>query len=118
MALLSRNFGVSSFRSSPYSFPPVYFPPLLSQKTQNLVSYLCQLDRLESFTILQNPRIDYTDLSDLATNHRTLLLVGVGPSKGLTEQQINSFNDSRYQPNVRIYKRPVESSGELERYMS
>ncbi|KAG0312818.1 hypothetical protein BGZ97_010816 [Linnemannia gamsii] len=84
----------------------------------NLVSYLCQLDRLEAFTILQNPRIDYTDLSDLAANHRTLLLVGVGPSKGLTEQQINAFNDSRYQPNVRIYKRPVESSEEFERYMS
>jgi hypothetical protein len=79
---------------------------------------LCQLDRLEAFTILQNPRIDYTDLSDLAANHRTLLLVGVGPSKGLTEQQINAFNDSRYQPNVRIYKRPVESSEEFERYMS
>ncbi|KAG0283165.1 hypothetical protein BGZ96_012463 [Linnemannia gamsii] len=84
----------------------------------NLVSYLCQLDRLESFTILQNPRIDYTDLSDLAANHKTLLLVGVGPSKGLTGQQINSFNDSRHQPNVRIYRRPVESSKELERYMS
>ncbi|KAG0272784.1 hypothetical protein BGZ95_011424 [Linnemannia exigua] len=84
----------------------------------NLVSYLCQLDCLESFTILQNPRIDFTDLTELATNHRTLLHVGVGPSKGLTEQQVNSFNDSQYQPCVRIYKRPVDSSEELERYMS
>ncbi|KAF9906784.1 hypothetical protein EC991_000297 [Linnemannia zychae] len=82
----------------------------------NLVSYLCQLDRLETFTILQNPRIDFTDLSEMATNHDTLLHVGVGPSKGLTEQQVNSFNDSHHKPCVRIYKRSVESSEELERY--
>ncbi|KAF9274436.1 hypothetical protein BGZ88_003005 [Linnemannia elongata] len=84
----------------------------------NLVSYLCQLDRLESFTIMQNPRIDYSDLSELAANHKTLLEIGVGPSKGLTEQQINSFNDSRHQPCIRLYKRPVESSEELEHYMA
>ncbi|KAF8931632.1 hypothetical protein BGZ47_011748 [Haplosporangium gracile] len=67
---------------------------------------------------MQNPRIDYTDLSDLAANHRTLLQIGVGPSKSLTEQQINSFNDSQYQPCIRLYKRPIESSEELESYMA
>lgn len=67
---------------------------------------------------MQNPRIDYSDLSELAANHKTLLEIGVGPSKGLTEQQINSFNDSRHQPCIRLYKRPVESSEELEHYMA
>ncbi|KAF9082196.1 hypothetical protein BGX23_012714 [Mortierella sp. AD031] len=65
-----------------------------------------------------NPRIDFTDLNELATNHKTLLHIGVGPSKSLPEHEVNAFNDSRYQPCVRIYKRPLESSEELERYMA
>ncbi|KAF9301057.1 hypothetical protein BGZ74_007197 [Mortierella antarctica] len=82
----------------------------------NLVSYLCQLDRLEKFSIFQNPCLDLIDLKELQSRLPTLIEVGVGQSDKLSEEDILRFNQSNHRPNVLMYRRLLESSDELVTY--
>ncbi|KAF9310819.1 hypothetical protein BG003_008065 [Podila horticola] len=82
----------------------------------NLVSYLCQLDRLEKFSIFQNPCLDLLDLKELQSRLPTLTEVGIGQSDKLSEEDILRFNQSNHRPNVLVYRRLLESSDELATY--
>ncbi|KAG0018953.1 hypothetical protein BGZ81_010009, partial [Podila clonocystis] len=82
----------------------------------NLVSYLCQLDRLEKFSIFQNPCLDMMDLKELQSRLPTLVEVGVGKSDKLSEEDILRFNQSNHRPSVLMYRRLLESSDELGTY--
>ncbi|KAG0311583.1 hypothetical protein BGZ99_010069 [Dissophora globulifera] len=84
----------------------------------NLVSYLCQLDRLEQFTILQNPGLDLRDLKELKEDLPSLIHIGVGISETLSVEQLNEFAKSNHRPGVLMYGRMIESSEELEKYVS
>ncbi|KAI1310513.1 hypothetical protein EDD11_003718 [Mortierella claussenii] len=79
----------------------------------NLVSYLCQLDRLERFTILQNHGLDIIDLKELKTRLPALQHVGMGLSDSLSEEQLSSFTQLNHRPGVRMYHRMLESSEDL-----
>ncbi|KAG0293773.1 hypothetical protein BGZ98_002043 [Dissophora globulifera] len=83
----------------------------------NLVSYLCQLDRLEQFTILQNPGLDLRDLKELKEDLPSLIHIGVGISETLSVEQLNEFAKSNHRPGVLMYGRMIESSEELEKYV-
>ncbi|KAF9381504.1 hypothetical protein CPB97_007720 [Podila verticillata] len=83
----------------------------------NLVSYLCQLDQLEKFSIFQNPCLDMMDLKELQSRLPTLIEVGVGQSDRVSEEDILHFNQSNYRPNVLVYRRLLESSDELATYV-
>ncbi|KAF9565630.1 hypothetical protein EC968_004062 [Mortierella alpina] len=82
----------------------------------NFVSYLCQLDRLEKFTIFQNPGLDLLDIKELKTQLPTLLQVGVGHSDTLSDEDVLSFNQLNHRPCVRVYRRMLESVDELNSY--
>ncbi|KAF9989690.1 hypothetical protein BGZ75_005369 [Mortierella antarctica] len=82
----------------------------------NLVSYLCQLDRLEKFTIFQNPGIDLLDLKELKAQLPTLLQVGIGQSDTLSDEDVLGFNQLNHRPCVRVYRRMLESADELNNY--
>ncbi|KAG0267475.1 hypothetical protein BG011_004509 [Mortierella polycephala] len=82
----------------------------------NLVSYLCQLDQLEQFTILYKPSLDLRDLKELQTSLPTLVHLGLGTSDILSEEDVLVFNQSHHRPSVRIYKRMLESIDELQDY--
>ncbi|KAK3810761.1 MAG: hypothetical protein J3Q66DRAFT_443069 [Benniella sp.] len=84
----------------------------------NLVSFLSQLDQLERFTILQNPGLDRTDLRDLKTNLPKLTHIGVGVSDSLSEEELLKFAQAHHRPGVQMYKRMLESSSELEQFVS
>ncbi|KAF9918665.1 hypothetical protein BX616_006911 [Lobosporangium transversale] len=79
----------------------------------NLVSYLCQLDRLEKFTILQNHSLELIDLKELKARLPTLVHVGVGLSNNLSEEDLVGFAQYNHRPGIRIYHRMLESSTEL-----
>ncbi|KAF9115751.1 hypothetical protein BGX27_006533 [Mortierella sp. AM989] len=81
----------------------------------NLVAYLCQLDRLEKFTILENPGIDYKDLQDLQARLRSLKHIGLGTSTFLLPDEVVSFTQSNCRPGIQIYTRILDSSEELEK---
>ncbi|KAG0344172.1 hypothetical protein BG004_004677 [Podila humilis] len=83
----------------------------------NLVSYLCQLDRLERFSIFQNPCLDLIDLKELQARLPTLVEVGVGQSDRFTEEEILRFNQHNCRPNVLAYRQLLESSDELASYV-
>ncbi|KAF9580275.1 hypothetical protein BGW38_003144 [Lunasporangiospora selenospora] len=81
-----------------------------------LVSYLCQLDQLEKFFILQSPGLGVVDLKELYKHLPTLTELGVGVSESLSEDDILGFNQAYHRPCVRIYKRMLESSEDFTRY--
>lgn len=81
------------------------------------MSYLCQLDRLEKFSIFQNPCLDVIDLKELQSRLPTLIEVGVGQSDKLSEEDILRFNQSNHRPNVLVYRRLLESCDELATYV-
>ncbi|KAF9413899.1 hypothetical protein BGZ94_000578 [Podila epigama] len=83
----------------------------------NLVSYLCQLDRLERFSIFQNSSLDMIDLKELQMRLPTIIELGVGVSEKLTEQDVLRFNSANRRPNVLLYRRMLESSDELATYV-
>ncbi|KAG0369376.1 hypothetical protein BGZ54_010134 [Gamsiella multidivaricata] len=84
----------------------------------NLVSYLCQLDRLEKFTILQNPGLDLIDLKELKARLPTLVHIGVGVSDSLSKEDLVTFAQSHHRPGVQMYDRMLESSDDLQSYGS
>ncbi|KAG0022283.1 hypothetical protein BGZ80_000617 [Entomortierella chlamydospora] len=84
----------------------------------NLVSYLCQLDRLEKFTILENPGLDYEDLQELHSRLPSLIQIGLGSSEYLADNQIMCFTQSYHRPGIQMYSRMLESSDELDKYVN
>ncbi|KAF9962216.1 hypothetical protein BGZ72_009294 [Mortierella alpina] len=82
----------------------------------NFVSYLCQLDRLEKFTIFQNPGLDLLDIKELKARLPTLLQVGIGHSDTLSDEDVLGFNQLNHRPCVRVYRRMLESTDELDNY--
>jgi len=83
---------------------------------QNVASYLCQLDRLEKFTIFQNPGLDIVDIKELKVQLPTLLQIGIGHSETLSDEDVLAFNQLNHRPCIRVYRRMLESSYELDNY--
>ncbi|KAG0057754.1 hypothetical protein BGZ83_003652 [Gryganskiella cystojenkinii] len=79
----------------------------------NLVSYLCQLDQLEKFSIIQSPGLDLIDLNELHDRLPTLTDLGIGQCDNLTESEVLMFNQNHMRPCVRVYRSMLESSEEL-----
>ncbi|CAO3571196.1 unnamed protein product [Mortierella alpina] len=82
----------------------------------NVASYLCQLDRLEKFTIFQNPGLDIVDIKELKVQLPTLLQIGIGQSETLSDEDVLAFNQQNHRPCIRVYRRMLESSHELDNY--
>ncbi|GJJ73722.1 hypothetical protein EMPS_06080 [Entomortierella parvispora] len=83
----------------------------------NLVSYLCQLDQLEKFSIIQSPGMDLTDLDELTARLPTLTDLSLGESDVLLPSQILTFNQTKFRPCVRLFTGMLESSDELRLFV-
>ncbi|KAI8346848.1 hypothetical protein B0O80DRAFT_466817 [Mortierella sp. GBAus27b] len=88
-----------------------------SSTSLNLVSYLCQLDQLEKFTLLQNPGLDCANLKELKQKLPMLTHIGVGISDQTSEGELLKFATTNLRPGVQMYKRMLESSSELDQFV-
>ncbi|KAG0246944.1 hypothetical protein BGX31_005432 [Mortierella sp. GBA43] len=73
-----------------------------SSTSLNLVSYLCQLDQLEKFTLLQNPGLDCANLKELKQKLPMLTHIGVGISDQTSEGELLKFATTNLRPGVQI----------------
>ncbi|KAF8979192.1 hypothetical protein BGZ46_005701 [Entomortierella lignicola] len=84
----------------------------------NLAAYLCQLDRLEQFTILENPSLNYEKLQHLHDHLPSLAHIGIGSSDILSTNDLVRFSQTFRRPGVETYDRMLESSEELDTYVN